>query len=412
MKAFHSRIPLPLALTALLAASPVMAAENWVTTWMASPQPTWGNELPLPTRIPEALTDSTLHQRVRISSGGSRVRVVVSNEYGKRPLVIGAARIAFAEGVDQIRAGSGHTLKFSDQEQVTLAAGETRISDPIELAVPALSELAISLYLPQHTPLTTFHWDGKQTAFITPGKHVDAQRLEGSEQVEARLFLSDILVDAPLDTRALVVLGDSITDGNGSTLDSNRRWPDFLAQRLAAQRLAVLNAGISGARLLEDGMGVSALARFKRDVLGKPGVKTVIVMLGINDISWPGSSFAPNERLPAKEQLIAGYRQLIDQARLNNIRIIGTTLMPVEGALDGTIVKNYHSAEKEQLRQAINDWIRSSHAFDSVIDFDLMTRDPEHPSRLLPTIDSGDHLHPGDTGNKAMAENIDLKTLI
>ena len=411
MTALPSRIPLSLALTALLAASPVMATENWVTTWMASPQPTWGNELPLPTRIPQALADSTIHQTMRISSGGSRIRVVVSNEYGRQPLVIGAARVAFVEGIDHIRAGSGHSLTFSDQEQVSIAAGETRISDPIDLAVPALSELAISLYLPQHTPLTTFHWDGKQTAFITPGKQVNAQRLEGREHVEARLFLSDILVDAPPDTRALVVLGDSITDGNGSTLDSNRRWTDFLAQRLITQKLAVLNAGISGARLLEDGMGVSALARFERDVLGKPGVKTVILMLGINDISWPGSSFEPDRLVPPKEKLIAGYRQLIDQAHRNNIRIIGTTLMPVEGALEGTIVMNYHSAEKEQLRQAINHWIRTSHAFDAVIDFDLLTRDPEHPTRLLPLIDSGDHLHPGDVGNKAMAESADLKML-
>lgn len=411
MKVFHSKTLLPLALTALLATSPVMAAENWVTSWMASPQPTWGNELPLPTRIPEALTDSTIHQKVRISSGGSRVRVVVSNEYGRQPLVIGAARVAVVEGIDQIRSGTEHPLTFSDQEQATIAPGETQVSDPIELAVPALGELAISLYLPQHTPLTTFHWDGKQTAFITQGNHVDAQRLEGSEHVEARLFLSDILVDAAVDTQALVVLGDSITDSNGSTLDSNQRWPDFLSQRLTTHKLAVLNAGISGARLLEDGMGVSAMARFERDVLSKPGVKTVILMLGINDISWPGSSFAPNMPEPAIEQLIAGYRQLIDQARLHKIRMIGTTLMPVEGALDGTIIKNYHSAKKEQLRQAINHWIRTSHAFDAVIDFDLLTRDPEHPARLLPLFDSGDHLHPGDAGNKAMAESVDLKML-
>ncbi|MFJ2536041.1 SGNH/GDSL hydrolase family protein [Pseudomonas sp. NPDC087614] len=265
MKTFRWRISLSMALTALLAASPVLAAENWVTSWMASPQPTWGNEFPLPTRIPQALTDSTVHQTARLSSGGSRIRVVISNEYGREPLVIGAARVTFVEG-DHIRAGSGHRLTFSAQEQVSIAAGETQISDPIDLAVPALSELAISLYLPQYTPLTTFHWDGKQTAFITPGNQVDALRLEGREHVEARLFLSDILVDAPLDPRVLVVLGDSITDGNGSTLDSNRRWPDFLAQRLNPQKFAVLNAGISGARLLEDGMGVSVLARLERDL--------------------------------------------------------------------------------------------------------------------------------------------------
>ncbi|MGN7739270.1 SGNH/GDSL hydrolase family protein [Pseudomonas sp. 22526] len=399
MKALHTRFSLPLIVTALLAGGPALAQDNWLTTWMASPQPTWGNELPLPTRIPEALADSTIHQKLRVSVGGSQVRVVVSNEYGKQPLLIGAARVA------------GQVLKFGGEEQVSLAPGETRTSDPVALAVPDLGELVVSLYLPQRTPLTTFHWDGKQTAFIAPGNQVDASRLEGSEQVEARLFLSDILVDAPVEARALVVLGDSITDGNGSTLDSNRRWPDFLAQRLASENVAVLNGGISGARLLEDGMGASALARFERDVLSKPGVKSVVLLLGINDISWPGTAFAPNAPLPSLDKLIAGYRQLIDQAHRHNLRIIGTTLLPFEGALQGSIIEHYHSAPKEQLRQALNQWIRTSQASDAVIDFDQMTRDPQHSTRLLPKIDSGDHLHPGDAGNKAMAEGVRLEGL-
>ncbi|AZD90263.1 MULTISPECIES: SGNH/GDSL hydrolase family protein [Pseudomonas] len=404
MKALHALFSLPLIVTALLAAGPALAQDNWLTTWMASPQPTWGNELPLPTRIPEALADSTIHQKLRVSVGGSQVRVVVSNEYGKQPLLIGAARVAASEGARQV-------LKFGGEEQVSIAPGETRTSDPAALVVPALGDLVVSLYLPQRTPLATFHWDGKQTAFIAPGNQVDAQRLEGKEQVEARLFISDILVDAPLDSRALVVLGDSITDGNGSTLDSNRRWPDFLAQRLATKNVAVLNGGISGARLLEDGMGASALARFERDVLSKPGVKSVVLMLGINDISWPGTAFAPNAPLPSLDGLIAGYRQLIDQAHCHDIRIIGTTLLPFEGALQGSIIEHYHSAPKEQLRQALNQWIRTSQAFDAVIDFDQMTRDPQHPTRLLPQIDSGDHLHPGDAGNRAMAEGVDLQVL-
>ncbi|OLF55794.1 SGNH/GDSL hydrolase family protein [Pseudomonas chlororaphis] len=404
MKARHSRFSLPLAMTALLAAGPTLAEEHWLTTWTANPQPTWGHELPLPTRIPEALTDSTVHQRVRISVGGSRVRVVVSNEYGKQPLLIGAARVA--------RADSGQPLTFGGEEQVSIAPGETRTSDPLALTVPDLSDLLVSLYLPQRTPLTTFHWDGKQTAFITPGNHLAAQQLTGDQQVEARLFLSDVLVDAAPDSRALVVLGDSITDGNASTLDRNRRWPDFLAQRLAAKNVAVLNGGISGARLLEDGMGASALARFQRDVLDKPGVKTVVLMLGINDISWPGTAFAPNAPLPSLESLIAGYRQLIDQAHRHDVRIIGTTLLPFEGALEGSVIEHYHNASKEQLRQALNQWVRTSRAFDAVIDFDRMTRDPEHPTRLLPQIDSGDHLHPGDAGNRAMAEGVELKALL
>ncbi|MCB2255986.1 SGNH/GDSL hydrolase family protein [Pseudomonas chlororaphis] len=402
MKTLH--FCLPLALAALLAAGPALARDNWITTWMASPQPTWGNELPLPTRIPETLTDSTIHQQLRVSLGGSQIRVVLSNEYGKQPLLIGAARVA-------AMTGSGQILTFGGRQQVSIAPGETRTSDPLALTVPDLGDLRVSLYLPQRTPLTTFHWDGKQTAFIAPGNQVDAPRLEGQEQVEARLFLSDILVDAPPDSQALVVLGDSITDGNGSTLDRNRRWPDFLAQRLASKKVAVLNGGISGARLLQDGMGASALKRFERDVLGKPGVKSVVLMLGINDISWPGTAFAPNAPLPSLDELIAGYRQLIDQAHRHNLRLIGTTLLPFEGALEGSIIEHYHSPQKEQLRQALNQWIRSSQAFDAVIDFDRMTRDPRQPSRLLPFMDSGDHLHPGDEGNRAMAEGVELKAL-
>lgn len=189
MKALHALFSLPLIVTALLAAGPALAQDNWLTTWMASPQPTWGNELPLPTRIPEALADSTIHQKLRVSVGGSQVRVVVSNEYGKQPLLIGAARVAASEGARQV-------LKFGGEEQVSIAPGETRTSDPAALVVPALGDLVVSLYLPQRTPLATFHWDGKQTAFIAPGNQVDAQRLEGKEQVEARLFISDILVDA------------------------------------------------------------------------------------------------------------------------------------------------------------------------------------------------------------------------
>ena len=411
MKALHTRFSLPLVITALLAANPVLARDNWLTSWMASPQPTWGNELPLPTRIPATLADSTVHQKLRVSVGGSRVRVVISNEYGQQPLLVGAARVAAMEGGACVRAGSGQALTFGGAQQVSIAPGETRTSDPVALAMPALGELLVSLYLPQPTPLSTFHWDGKQTAFIAAGNQVDAQQLAGERQVQARLFLSDVLVDAAPDSRALVVLGDSITDGNGSTLDSNRRWPDFLAQRLAAQNIAVLNGGISGARLLEHGMGASARARFERDVLSKPGVKSVVLMLGINDISWPGTAFAPNAPLPSLDKLIAGYRQLIDQAHRHNLRIIGTTLLPFEGGLEGSIIEHYHSPQKEQLRQALNQWIRTGQAFDAVIDFDRMTRDPQHPARLLPLIDSGDHLHPGDAGNRAMAEGVDLEML-
>lgn len=406
MKNLHRALPVILSLSALFAIAPVNAQEHWVSTWTASPQPIWGQELPLPTRIPETLTDSTVHQRLRISSAGERVRVVISNEYGQQPLVIGATQLKRVE-----EGETGQSLTFNGQTQARIAPGEKRTSDPIDLHVPALAELLVSLYLPQRTPLTTFHWDGKQTAFISQGNQTQATHVDGNSEVEARLFLSEVLVDAAPETRGVVVLGDSITDGRGSTLNGNRRWTDFLAQRLSTQSVAVLNAGISGARLLDDGMGASAAKRFERDVLRQPGVSSVVLMLGINDIAWPGSIFAPHAPMPTLDTLIAGYQHLIAQAREHKVRIIGTTLMPFEDALQGTPIVHYYSAEKDQLRQALNQWIRSSGAFDAVIDFDRIMRDPQHPTRFLPAYDSGDHLHPGDVGNQAMAEAVDLSAL-
>ncbi|RON10052.1 lipase [Pseudomonas brassicacearum] len=406
MKNLHSALPVILSLSALFAMAPVNAQEHWVSTWTASPQPIWGHELPLPTLIPETLTDSTVHQQLRISSAGDRMRVVISNEYGQQPLLIGAARLKRVE-----ESNAGQPLTFNGQTQLRIAPGEKRTSDPIDLHVPALAELLVSLYLPQRTPLSTFHWDGKQTAVISPGNQTQAIQLKGNSEVEARLFLSEVLVDAAPETRGVVVLGDSLTDGRGSTLNGNRRWTDFLAQRLSTQPVAVLNAGISGARLLDDGMGESAAKRFERDVLRQPGVSSVVLMLGINDISWPGSTFAPNTPIPTLETLIAGYQRLIAQARQHKVRIIGTTLMPFEDALQGTLIEHYYSAEKDQLCQALNRWIRSSGAFDAVIDFDRIMRDPQHPTRFLPKYDSGDHLHPGDFGNQAMAEAVDLEVL-
>ena len=207
------------------------------------------------------------------------------------------------------------------------------------------------------------------------------------------------------------MIGDSITDGNGATIDANARWPDFLAARLAPRNVAVLNAGISGARLLGDRMGVNALARFDRDVLSQPRVKTVIVLLGINDISWPGTAFDPQGERPSADALISGYRQLVARAHARGVRVGGATLTPFEGALPGTPLDNYYQTHKDELRQKINAWIRTSGEFDAVVDFDVLARDPSYPSRLNQEFDSGDHLHPGDHGNKAMADAINLEAL-
>lgn len=387
---------------------------QWVASWSASPQPIWESGFALPTNIPASLSDQTVRQVARLSIGGKHVRIILSNEYGATPLTIGAAHIALvgAGAGAAVAPGSDRSLTFGGSSTVTIAPGAPAVSDPVALELAPLAQVAVSLYLPQPTTLSTFHWDGKQSAYIVPGNRVDAAALKSDSSIEARLFLSTILVDAPAATRVVAAFGDSITDGAGSSSNRNQRWPDLLAQRLRKQQVAVLNAGISGARVLSDKMGVNALARFDRDVLNQPNLATVILLMGINDIAWPGSSLGPDDPVVSPDQLIAGYRQLISRAHLRHVRIVGATLTPFEGALGGSELHSYYSPAKEQSRQALNQWIRGSGEFDAVIDFDAVVRDPQHPARFLPAYDSGDHLHPGDAGYRAMAEAIDLTTLL
>ncbi|NMM37198.1 MAG: SGNH/GDSL hydrolase family protein [Glaciimonas sp.] len=406
-------------LAAALATSAVLStaseinnsSNSWIGTWAASPQPTWGSDFAFPTNIPATLQDQTIRQVARISLGGKRIRIVLSNEYGSQPLVIGAAHIALADAGSAIITGTDQPITFGGKTAVIVPPGAPLVSDPVDLAVAPLASVAVSVFLPNKTPATTFHWDGRQTAYLAKGNQVAAKHIETDTTTSARIFLNGIQVEAVAPAGTVVVIGDSITDGNGATIDANARWPDFLAARLVSRNVAVLNAGISGARLLGDRMGVNALARFERDVLSQPHVKSVIVLLGINDISWPGTAFDPQGTLPAYDELIFGYRQLIARAHIRGVRVVGATLTPFEGALAGTPLDNYYNIDKDRLRHKINAWIRTSGAFDAVIDFDALAKDTVHPSRLKPQFDSGDHLHPGDRGNKAMAYAIDLDTL-
>src|SRR3984893_12778122 len=269
----------------------VPSAGDWIDTWTASPQPVWEAEFFAPINIPRALRNQTVRQIAGISIGGNRVRVVLSNEYGSKPLVIGAAHVALAGSGAAIVAGSDRALSFDGHPSVTIPPGAPVISDPVDLTVAPLSNVAVSLFLPDQTPLTTFHWEGVQTAYISPeGNFVGDADMKADSTIKARLFLSGIMVDAPPNARAVVAFGDSITDGATSTPDANHRWPDVLARRLVqagGAPIAVLNEGISGARVLSDRMGVNALARFDRDVLSHPHADTVILMMGINDIGWP-----------------------------------------------------------------------------------------------------------------------------
>ena len=277
-----------------------------------------------------------------------------------------------------------------------------------------LSSLAVSLFLPETTPVSTMHWEGVQTATIAQGNHVGDEQITPESTVMGRAFLTGIMVDQPQGgATAVVAFGDSITDGAESTPDANRRWPDVLAERLqeaGRTNVAVLNEGISGARVLSDRMGVNALARFADDVAAQPHASTMILMMGINDIGWPGSPLAPHEEVPSADAVVEGYKQLIARAHLHGMRIIGATLTPFAVAFQGKPFEGYYSEEKEQEREAVNAFIRSG-AFDGVIDFDATVRDPADPKRIQAKFDSGDHLHPNDAGYAAMADAIDLGML-
>ncbi len=384
----------------------------WIGSWTASPQPTWGPDFAFPTNIPSTLRDQTIRQVARISLGGKRIRIVLTNEYGKQPVVIGAAHVALAAAGSAIVAGTDRQVTFGGSATAVMLPGAPLVSDPVDLEVAPLASLAVSVFLPCETPAATFHWDGRQTAFLAKGNQVAARVIDTADTTSARIFLSGLQVQADAAADAVVAIGDSITDGNGATLDANTRWPDFLAARLVPRNVAVLNAGISGARLLGDRMGVNALARFDRDVLSQPRVKAVIVLLGINDISWPGTAFDLHGSSPTIDALIAGYRQLITRAHARGVRIVAGTLLPFEGALQGTPLDNYYQDDKDELRRRVNTWILNSGEFDAAIDFDALARDPTRPGRLRPAFDSGDHLHPGDRGNEAMADAIDLDRLL
>lgn len=394
------------ALIALSGAASATPATHWVASWQASPQPVWAADFLFPTLIPATLQDQTFRQTARISLGGTRLRVRLSNAHGTQPLRIGAASIAAGAGM------APQPLSFDGQPGVLIGPGQDRLSDPLALATGDRQALQVSVHVPGPVPLQTFHWDGRQTSWIAAGDQTRAADLHGASTTTARLFLTGIEVEAAASTHSVVVIGDSITDGATASLDQDQRWTDHLAARLAPRGVAVVNAGISGGRLLRDGMGESVLARLQRDALDQPGVASVIVLIGINDISWPGTAFARAQPRPSLAELQAGYRALAEQAHRRGLRILGTTLTPFAGALPGTPLDDYYQPDKEALRQQLNAWLRTDSPFDAVIDLDVALRDPADPSRMAAAYDSGDHLHPGDAGNRAIAEAVDLEVLM
>jgi lysophospholipase L1-like esterase len=352
-------------------------------------------------------TNQTLRQIVRTSVGGSRLRVVLSNAFGTAPLTIGGALIALRDKDDGIQAKQARPLTFSGRSTITVPAGAIVYSDPVALEVQPLADLAIDLYLPGTTntpsPLA-MHTGSFQTSYISEtGNHAGMPKLPTIGTVRSWFLVSRVEVDAAGASGVIVAFGDSITDGAASTPDTNSRWPDVLARRLLASpspvKIGVLNAGIGGNRVLSEGAygaGLNALARFEMDVLSQTGVTHVIVMEGINDIGN-----ARQNPTPSAEDLIAGHKQLIVRAHARGVKILGATLTPFWGAA-------YYTEVGEAKRQALNEWIRTSKAYDGVVDFDRATRDPSDPKKLLAAYDSCDHLHPSDAGYKAMGEAIDL----
>jgi len=387
---------------------------------------TWGTAVTGAATAPQPATvfsDQTLRQIVHTSVAGRSLRVRLSNEYGTEPLVIGEARIARSAGGARLLAGTDRRLTFGGRSSFSVPPGAPALSDPVTLPVPALSDLVVSIHLPERTAAATVHGSAFQTNYIAAGNVTRSATLTGATTTTSWYFLSGISVAAPR-AASVVAFGDSITDGAITTVDANHRWPDFLARRLRGQAslrdLGVLNKGIGGNRLLHDGntlpgtpfagigplFGDSALSRFDRDVLAQPGARSVIVLLGINDIGQPTSLAPPSEAVTA-EEMIFGYRQLIARAHERGLRILGATMTPFQD----TVIPGYYSEANEAKRAAVNRWIRTSGEYDGVVDFDRAVRDPAQPARMLPQYESGDHLHPNDAGMRAMADAIPLRLL-
>jgi lysophospholipase L1-like esterase len=390
---------------------PVSAAEDqahWIGTWAASP---FGFQAFGPEQPPAPFTNQTVRQKLRISVGGEQVRIRFSNELGMAPLKIGAATVALAGDGAAIDSASLHTVTFGGETSIIIPPGAPALSDPVDLAVADLAELAVSIYLPEEAAPASLHMG--RTAYIgSSGDQTTAATIADAELSTNHVFLTGIYVLTDEAVNVIAALGDSITDGAASTPHSYHSWPDYLAARIAgsdmAGELAIVNHGISGNQVLRDGAGVSALARFDRDVLSTPGLTHIILLEGINDIGTGGFQF-PGASGPAPAnrsagEIIAGYRQLIARAHSQGIRIFGATLTPFEGTFAG-----YYTPEKDAVRIEVNEWIRSSDEFDGVIDFEAAIRDADNPRIMRAEYNSGDSLHPGDAGYERMAEFIDLK---
>ncbi len=347
----------------------------------------------------------TLREIAHVSAGGAQIRLRFTNEFGLDPLTISDAHVALSAGDGAIQPDSDRAVTFGGAASVTVAPGAAVFSDPVALAVAPFSDVAVSFYLPrQPMRAETYHWLAGGDNYVAGGDVSAAPKLSKPTVLASWYFFDGIDVAAVPGSYAIVAFGDSITDGMHSTRNTDQRWTDVLAARLNQDpnsvHVGVLNAGISGNRVLNEGHGPSALSRFDRDVLAQSDVRDVTVLESINDIGMREFARSPSDAITA-QQLEWGLKQIADQAHEHGLKIFGATLTPYGGA-------GYFSDAGEQVREAVNDWIRTSGVFDGVIDFDKITRDPQNPTRFNPAYDSGDHLHPNDAGYKAMGDGIDL----
>jgi len=403
-------------LSSLLFDFQVAAAErnSWIATWTASPVPADVD----PSEPLLNLENQTVRERVRVSVGGSTIRLRLSNEYGSSPLLLGSVTVALPNGSAGVQPVSIRSVTFGGRSSATIAVGAPILSDPIAFSVAPGGEISVSLYFPERVSSMTWHELALKRAVVSGrGDHTHDERIDGGADSFGAVLVSAVLVPAEPSQHLIVAFGDSIVDGDGSTVDADRNWPGDLLRRLQKAgeglKLAVVNEGIAGNRLMSNGplasLGVSALARFDRDVLSLPGVTHVILLEGINDLGFPGAKLgdillADLADTRSVEELIDAYRQLIARAHTRGVKLIGCTLTPFEGVK----IPGYYSDPKEAARQKVNQWIRTSGAFDGVIDLDRVLHDPDHPSRLAPSYASHDHLHPNDAGYQAMADAIDL----
>ena len=368
--------------------------EDWTSTWGTAPQLIEPRNLP----PPPGLTNNTLRQVVQVSIGGKKLRVHFSNAFGNGPITMSAVHVALSGGGSTIKTKSDKALMFQGKASVTIPPGKSILSDAFDFDLAPLSDLAVTIHFDGIPGDVTGHPGSRTTSYLQAGDQVSAANLLAATQVQHWYVINDIEVETGNSNAAVVALGDSITDGRGSGTDKNDRWPDDLARRLQSEKImaniAVLNEGIGGNCVLHGGLGPTALSRIDRDVFAQGNVRWLIVLEGVNDI---GGSHDPS----VATNLIAAFERMIDQAHAKHIRVYGATILPFGRSF-------YSSPEHETARQLVNHWIRTRNKFDAVIDFDLVMRDPQDSTCLLPMADSGDHLHPNETGYQMMADTVGL----